>query len=643
MSGSRFRFDTYVVGSANRLAVAAARAVADAPGAVYNPLFIHGPSGLGKTHLLAAIGTHARQVNPELRIEYVGLDDFVEQFHASVSAGEMETFRRRWGGIDLLLLDDVQFLTGRRELQTEMLRLFNALQGSGKQVVLSSDRPPQEIADVDERLVSRLAGGLIVDIGAPDFETRLAILRAAAAERNAQLSTDVLETIARLQLTNVRELHGAFNRVVAEQQLAGRTVAAGEVWELAGAKGVPPETPSAPARRSSGGGAGGEYASFLSDIASAVAASVEPWKTRLAEAIAYWRGEGFRTGVLERAMQLGAAPDVDALLGTFTAAVEHMRQLERHAASLDPLLGGNEVFLEPERVDDAEALVDRALAGDTPPPGPDPAFTRARFESAGSNQLAARAADAVIAEPGARYNPLVIHAPSGTGKTHLLNAIGNALLATGARRVACTGAQSFIDELVAALQDGTVARWRARYRGVEALLVDDVHFFAGTERAQEELFHLFNELHGQGKQIVFTCSVAVKDLAGIEDRLRSRLEGGLVVSMQPPERVLREALFRRWLTSHGGAADDELLRYLGERPAATAREVASTAMRLREAAAQSNVTLTLGFAMETLEPQRRASLAVRRPSGGIDAFLLNEEKIVWDWPDVSGRVIEELR
>ncbi|MBI2795588.1 MAG: ATP-binding protein [Gemmatimonadetes bacterium] len=642
MTASRFRFDTYVVGSANRLAVGAARAVAEAPGAVYNPLFIHGPSGLGKTHLLAAIGSHARQLQPSLQVEYVGFDDFVEQFHASVSAGEMETFRRRWGAVDLLLLDDVQFLTGRRELQGELLRLFNALQGTGKQVVLSSDRPPQEISDVDERLVSRLAGGLIVDIGAPDYETRLAILRAATTERNVQVATDVLETIARLQLPNVRELHGALNRVVAEQSLAGRRVTSGEVWELAGSKGVPPEV-EAPRRASDGTSLGGEYASFLSDIASAVAASVEPWKSRLAEAIAYWRGEGFRTGVLERAMQLGAAPDIDALLGTFTAAVEHMRQLERHAVTVDPLLGGNEVFRDPERIDDAEALVDRALAGDTPPPGPDPAFTRQGFESAGSNQLAARAADAVVAEPGARYNPLVIHGPSGTGKTHLLHAVGNALVVSGARRVACAGAQAFIEELVGALQDGSVDRWRARYRGVDALLLDDVHFFAGTERAQEELFHLFNELHGQGRQIVFTSNVAPKDLTGLEDRLRSRLEGGLVVSMQPPERTLREALYRRWLSGWGVTADDELLRYLGERPANTAREVQGTASRLREAAAQANVTLTLGFAMETLEPQRRASLAVPRASGGIDAFLLNEEKIVWDWPDVSGRVIEELR
>ena len=642
MSGSRYRFDTYVVGSANRLAVGAARAVAEAPGSVYNPLFVHGPSGLGKTHLLAAIASHARQLQSTLQAEYVGFDDFVEQFHAAVSAGEMETFRRRWSGIDLLLLDDVQFLTGRRELQGEMLRLFTVLQGSGKQVVLSSDRPPQEIADVDERLVSRLAGGLIVDIGAPDYETRLAILRAAASERNVQVGADVLETIARLQLPNVRELQGALNRVVAEQSLGGRQVAAGEVWELAGAKGIPPEVPASK-RASDGTSLGGEYASFLSDIANAVAASVEPWKSRLAEAIAYWRGEGFRTGVLERAMQLGVAPDVDALLGTFTAAVEHLRQLERHAVSVDALLGGNEVFRDPQRVDDAETLVDRALAGDTPPPGPDPGFTRQGFESAGSNQLAARAADAVVAEPGARYNPLVMHGPSGTGKTHLLHAIGNALTASGMRRVACAGSQGFIEELIAALQDGTVDRWRARYRGIDALLLDDIHFFAGTERAQEELFHLFNELHGRGRQIVFSSSVAPRELTGLEERLRSRLEGGLVVSLQPPERALRESLFRRWLGAHGVAVDDELLRYLGERPAATAREVQGTATRLREAAAQANVSLTLGFAMETLEPQRRASLAVPRASGGIDAFLLNEEKIVWEWPDVSGRVIEELR
>jgi chromosomal replication initiation ATPase DnaA len=636
MSGSRYRFDTYIVGAANRLAVAAARAAAEGPGSVYNPLFIYGASGLGKTHLLAAVGTHARQLNPELEVEYVSFDDFVEQFHAAVSGGEMETFRRRWIAVDVLLVDDVQFLTGRRELQSELLRLFNTLQGTGKQIVLTSDRPPSEIADVDERLISRLSGGLIVDIGAPDYETRLAILRAACTERNMQVPGDVLETLARLELPNVRELHGALNRVAAEQQLEGKVVGSKDVWALVGGKGTPP---SAVAES----GEASEYASFLSDIANAVAASVDPWKTRLAEAIAYWRGEGFRSGVLERAMQLATAPDVQGLLDTFAAAVDHLRQLERQASAADPLLAGHEVFRDPERIADAEALLDRALAGDTPPPAPDPALVRATFEVAGSNQLAVRAADAVVAEPGARYSPLVIHGPTGTGKSHLLHAIGNALLASGARRVACVNAAAFAEELIAALQEGTVHRWRARYRAVDALLLDDVHALAGKERTQEEFFHLFNELHGQGRQIVLTSGVAPRELGGLEERLRSRFEGGLVVGMQPPERALREALFARWFAAHGVNADAELLRYLGERPAANAREVTGTAKRLREAASQAGVSLGVGFAMETLEPPRRSSMAVPRPSGGIDGFLLNEEKVVWDWPDVTGRLIEELR
>src|SRR6478736_5152396 len=143
----RARFDNYVVGTANRLAVAAARNVAEAPGAVYNPLFIYSSSGLGKTHLIGAIGNHALQRNPELSVEYVALEDFVQQLHAAIASGEMDRFKQRYGRVDVL-----QFLTGRRETQSELLRLLNSLQGSGRQIIMTSDRPPAEIADVDERL-----------------------------------------------------------------------------------------------------------------------------------------------------------------------------------------------------------------------------------------------------------------------------------------------------------------------------------------------------------------------------------------------------------------------------------------------------------------------------------------------------------
>src|SRR5919112_2590804 len=201
----RARFDNYIVGSANLLAVAAAHAVADAPGAVYNPLFIYSSAGLGKTHLTHAIGNQAMARHPDMAIEYVPLEDFVEQLHAAIATGEMDRFKQRYGRVDVLLIDDMQFLTGRRETQTELLRLLNALQGTGRQIVMTSDRPPTDIPDVDERLITRLSGGLIVDMGAPDYETRMAILNAKCEERGVRFRGGVIEEVGRIEFNNVRE------------------------------------------------------------------------------------------------------------------------------------------------------------------------------------------------------------------------------------------------------------------------------------------------------------------------------------------------------------------------------------------------------------------------------------------------------
>ncbi len=263
------RFDNFVVGSANRLAAAAARAVAEAPGSVYNPLFIYSASGLGKTHLAAAIGWHARERQPGLVVEYATVDELVEQLHVAVSTGQGEAFRQRHARVDVLLLDDVQFLTGRRETQAELLRLFNLLQEDGRQIVMTSDRAPAEIADVDERLVSRLSGGLIVDIGAPDFETKVAILRRKCSERDLRLDADVLEEVARMEFASVRELQGALNRLAAIAALDPSEVHAANVRRLLGGR---PPTP-----RATPPVADGEYMSFVADVAAAVATSVEEW------------------------------------------------------------------------------------------------------------------------------------------------------------------------------------------------------------------------------------------------------------------------------------------------------------------------------------------------------------------------------
>nr|MBA3554964.1 ATP-binding protein [Gemmatimonadales bacterium] len=216
-----YRFETFVVGSANRLAVTAAKAVAESPGTVYNPLFIYARPGLGKTHLLMGLGHAARAINPRLAVEYLTLDEFVEAFHAAIAAGQGEVYRKRFLDVDLLLVDDVQFLTHRREMQAELLRLTDALQTANRQIVLTSDRPPAEIEALDERLIRRFAGGLIIDVSAPDYETRVAILRRKAEERRATFAEGVLEAIAGLGIDNVRELLGALNRLIAFQAVEG--------------------------------------------------------------------------------------------------------------------------------------------------------------------------------------------------------------------------------------------------------------------------------------------------------------------------------------------------------------------------------------------------------------------------------------
>ncbi len=634
---TRLRFDSLVVGAGNRLAVAAARAVAESPGAVYNPLFIYGGTGLGKTHLLCSVGHLAAALQPQLEIEYLSLDEFVEQLHASVSAGQMDSFSRRYERVGLLLIDDVQFLTGRRETQAELLRLFERMQAIGGQVVLTSDRPPAEIPDVDERLISRLSGGLIVDVTAPDYETRVAILRANCEERHLEFTNGVLEELARFNFNNVRALQGALNRLVAAKAV---TVEEEEKEKVEAAAKAPPKP--APRERPTG-----EFENFLSEVTTVVQQQVESWQARLREAVAYWNGEGYRTAVLERALTLTKAPDVAGLLATFTAAVEHLRDLERTAADVDLALGSDPVFRDPERMAAAEDLVERALAGETPPGGPSPAFTRDAFEMGTSNQLAVHAADAVIASPGTKYNPLLIHGASGVGKTHLLHAIGNALVqARGSRLVvACVHAQQFIDELIAAIQGGTIERWRARYRGVDVLMIDDVQFVADKERTQEELFLLFNEIVGAGKQVVLTSDQPPAAIPDLEARLRSRFEGGLVVPVQAPDRALREKLFARFLAAAGRESDAHLLTLLGQQPVQSVREIIGVVNRLGASADAAGAPLDARLV--------RRELGAVTPYAGVpvvtqinderDPAFMDAEKVVWDWPEVGARVIEDFR
>ena len=255
-----------------------------------------------------------------------------------------------------------------------------------------------------------------------------------------------------------------------------------------------------------------------------------------------------------------------------------------------------------------------------------------------------KAADAVVEQPGLRYNPLLLHGPSGVGKTHLAHAIGNEIVARSGGRlaVACVPSQRFVDELIAAIGSGTVERWRARYRAADVLIIDDIQFLAGKERTQVELFHVFNALHSAGKQLIFTSDQPPKKIPDLEERLRSRFDGGLVVPIDPPDRSLRERIIARTLEQHAQSTDTELVRILADQPVQSMRELVGLAHRLMAASDAAGVLLTAGFARGELGPVSRPTPA--RPSMRVaDSTFLDREKVVWEWPDPAGRLIEELR
>ncbi len=213
---ARYTFDAFVIGPSNRFAHAAALSVAEAPARSYNPLFVYGGAGLGKTHLLQAIGNYVRENFPRLRVRYVSTETFMNEFVETLRAkDDMGAFRRRYRECDVLLIDDVQFMDRKESLQEELFHTFNSLYSSSKQIVLTSDRPPKAIATLEDRLRSRLLSGLTTDIQPPELETRIAILRTKAEREGAVVSDEILDFIASNVRDNIRELEGALIRVTA--------------------------------------------------------------------------------------------------------------------------------------------------------------------------------------------------------------------------------------------------------------------------------------------------------------------------------------------------------------------------------------------------------------------------------------------
>jgi chromosomal replication initiator protein len=220
----KYTFETFVIGASNRFAHAAAVAVAEAPAKAYNPLFVYGESGLGKTHLLHAIGHYARNLYPGVRVRYVNSEEFTNDFINSIRDDKAQAFQSRYREIDVLLIDDVQFLQRAERTQEEFFHTFNTLHNANKQIVITSDLPPKQLQGFEERMRSRFEWGLITDVQPPDLETRIAILRKKSAHERLTATDDVLEFIASKISTNIRELEGALIRVTAFASLNRQTV-----------------------------------------------------------------------------------------------------------------------------------------------------------------------------------------------------------------------------------------------------------------------------------------------------------------------------------------------------------------------------------------------------------------------------------
>ena len=215
----KYTFDTFVIGNGNRFAHAAALAVAESPAKAYNPFFIYGGVGLGKTHLMHAIGHFVFSQNPSAKVLYVSSEKFTNELINAIKDDKNEEFRSKYRNIDILLIDDIQFVAGKERTQEEFFHTFNALYEANKQIIISSDKPPKEIHNLEERMRSRFEWGLIADIQAPDLETRIAILRKKAQLENLTVSNEVMVFIADKIASNIRELEGALNRVIAYSSL----------------------------------------------------------------------------------------------------------------------------------------------------------------------------------------------------------------------------------------------------------------------------------------------------------------------------------------------------------------------------------------------------------------------------------------
>ena len=545
----KLTFDSFVVGPASRLASAAARRAAESPGTSYNPLFLYSEPGLGKTHLLTAIAHKAESLGVVKQVEYMALEEFLDKLEGTLATGDVE--KNIYGDLDILLLDDVQFLTGQPEAQEMLLKTLDHLTTSGGQIVLASDRPPADINGLDARLLSRFSGGLIVDLGPPEFETRVAIIHKMAQGREQTLESGVAEAVARAPLKNVRELGGILNKIFATQDLEERRVNLDEVAGLL-------EEQDKAAALSAGSD---DFGAFLSDLTStvehAVEAVEEPWRKAVRSAVETADRQGITTARLDSLLDEAREPKGwEEAIERFKNDIQRLHEIDRELQRLgNPWPEAAQGVLDdPDRLEEAEALLTSVRERQRPFPsineGPQ------LHDLAGFESIAVKAAAQLVGADKPKYNPLYIWSQDESVSKTLLGAVGRTYTESYPDlKMAVGSVASFSSDFIRALGEGVAGAWRERWWTADLLLVHGIQDLVDTERAQDEFFHLFEALRRRGARMMFVADRAPSGIEAIDDRLRSRFEGGLVLELSTGKAGAFELIESADLT---GSGDDSI-------------------------------------------------------------------------------------
>jgi chromosomal replication initiation ATPase DnaA len=511
----RFNFDNFIVGTANRLSTAAARRVAEAPGKSYNPLFIYGASGLGKTHLLHGIGAHALAIHPGMRVSADTVERALQRLLEEGEAGDL-------AAAQLLLLDDAQYLAGDRRAQDTLLVWWEELWSRGAQIVLCADRPPSEIDRLDNRLLSRFSAGLVCDMAPPDYETRIQLVERKASDSGHTLGPGVAEAIARVAFANVRELEGGVNRVIAAQELDGTTVSASLVPAMLG--------------QSVERGDSEEFDSFLTEVSGAVAeiaTRVTP-EQRLVDAILRYEGEGYRTFRLEVALRHPPGDrEVIDVVARFAGDTDRLAAITEEIRAMDPdspELARSDLLRDPDRILEAETLVaqvhERLRPLPEPPSGPGLGGLTVSPESPAMN-----AVRDVVRRPGARAVPLYVRGSKVEGRTELVQALAREVRSEMPRLpTAYISASDLATEAVAAELAQRIDAWRARYRRARLLVIDGWDQLEASDDVRDELFRLFEGVARSGGQVVLAGELDPAG-SGHADRLATWASHADVVDM----------------------------------------------------------------------------------------------------------------